>query len=223
MDVGLEAITIFLLSFIILYLTYLFYANQLLKIKSTYDNNHYYVQEKDDSIDAANLIAQIREKSNLIVSHLSKIYPNEKRTQYLVKNYNDNAFKEGIDYPGSNMTSYSINKGEEIVLCLRQRNKNNNDELVDLNTMMFVVLHELAHLASYSIGHTDEFWKNFKWILEESINIGIYIKQDFDNKPIEYCGMSITSTPLDMNLSSFKLNNNNDNNVIEGFKLNYIL
>ena len=82
MDVGLEAITIFLLSFIILYLTYLFYANQLLKIKSSYDNNHYYVQEKDDSIDAANLIAQIREKSNLIVAHLSKIYPNEKKSEY---------------------------------------------------------------------------------------------------------------------------------------------
>ena len=221
MDVGFEAITIFILIFIIIYLIYLFYANQLLKIKSSYDNNDYYVQEKDDAIDAANLIAQIREKTNLIVSHLSKTYPNEERTKYLLKNYNQNAFKEAIDNPG--LTSYSINKGEQIVLCLRQKNKNNKDQLVDLNTMMFVVLHELGHLASYSIGHTNEFWNNFKWILEESINIGIYIKQDFDNKPVEYCGMSITSSPLDMNLSSFNFDNNNQNIIIEGFKLNYIL
>ena len=55
---------------------------------------------------------------------------------------------------------------------------------MDINTMMFVVLHEMAHLATESIGHTSEFWENFKWILEESINIGIYIKQEFKKEPV---------------------------------------
>jgi hypothetical protein len=63
--------------------------------------------------------------------------------------------------------------------------------------MMFVVLHELAHLSTESIGHTDEFWNNFRWILEEAINIGIYVKQDFKTENVEYCGMTITSSPLD--------------------------
>ena len=54
----------------------------------------------------------------------------------------------------------------------------------------------MGHLASESIGHTEEFWDNFKWLLEESINIGIYVKQDFETKSVEYCGMNITSTPL---------------------------
>jgi hypothetical protein len=67
---------------------------------------------------------------------------------------------------------------------------------MDINTMMFVVLHEFAHLATESIGHTEEFWDNFKWILEESINIGIYTRQDFQNKSVDYCGIKITSTPL---------------------------
>ena len=98
--------------------------------------------------------------------------------------------KEGVSTPG--YTSYSINKGEQIILCLR-----NNDKLVDINTLFFVVLHEFAHLATESIGHTDEFWDNFRWILEESINIGIYIKQDFKVKNEEYCGMTITSSPLE--------------------------
>ena len=91
---------------------------------------------------------------------------------------------------------------------------------MDINTMMFVVLHEMGHLSSESIGHTDEFWENFKWILEESINIGIYIKQEFNKKPIEYCGMSITSSPLD-NQFIFDIKDvDNSENVIEAFFIN---
>ena len=83
---------------------------------------------------------------------------------------------------------------------------------MDLNTMMFVVLHELSHLASESIGHTDEFWTNFRWILEESINIGVYQHQEFNKKPVEYCGMSITSSPIDY-IPKY------DGKLFEGFRL----
>jgi hypothetical protein len=62
--------------------------------------------------------------------------------------------------------------------------------------MMFVVLHEIAHIITKSVGHTEEFWNNFKWILEESVNIGIYESQDFNNKPVEYCGIEITDNPI---------------------------
>jgi len=68
---------------------------------------------------------------------------------------------------------------------------------MDLNTMIFVVLHELSHICTLSIGHTTEFWDNFKWILEEAINIGIYKKQDFKLNNVDYCGMKITDSPLD--------------------------
>ena len=112
------------------------------------------------------------------------------KIKQLKNNFRPDKLKEGVTTPG--YTSYSINKGEQIVLCLR-----NNDKLVDINTLFFVVLHEFAHLATESIGHTDEFWDNFRWILEESINIGIYIKQDFKVKNEEYCGMTITSSPLE--------------------------
>lgn len=202
MDVGLEALIIIILILIIIYLLYLTNYNRLLlKVKSTYDNKEYYVQDSNYSEDAANLIAQIRERLNTLVNHLGNTYPNDDRTKLLKKNYRENSLKEGVDDP--RYTSYSVNKGEEIILCLK-----NNDKLMDINTMMFVVLHEMGHLTSVSIGHTKEFWDNFKWILEESINIGIYIQQDFDTKPIEYCGMSITSSPLDYN------KNNNENFTI---------
>jgi hypothetical protein len=82
-----------------------------------------------------------------------------------------------------------------MVLCLRA--KKDDNELMDINTMTFVALHELAHIATTTVGHTEEFWDNFRWLLDEAINIGVYIKQDFADKPVPYCGITITSTPLD--------------------------
>ena len=60
---------------------------------------------------------------------------------------------------------------------------------------MFVALHELSHVASKSIGHTDEFWDNFKFILIEAEKIGVYKPIDYKNEKTEYCGMTINDNP----------------------------
>jgi len=191
MEIGIQGFFIIILSIIFIFLLYQYhYHSKIEKIVSNIDNRDYEVQVKEDAQDAANLIAKIREKLILLVNHLIKTYPNDERTERFKKNFNPDKIKEGIDDP--NYTSYSINKGEQIVLCLRTNNK-----LMDLNTMMFVVLHEMAHICTLSIGHTTEFWDNFKWILEEAINIGIYTKQDFKLNNVEYCGITITDSPLD--------------------------
>ena len=192
MEINIEGFIIIIATIIGIYYIYNYYANYgLITVKSNVDNKEYIVQIKDDSLEAANLIAKIREKLVILMEHLEKSYgKNDNRIKQLKKNFRPDRLKEGVTTPG--YTSYSINKGEQIILCLR-----NNDKLVDINTLFFVVLHEFAHLATESIGHTEEFWDNFRWILEESINIGLYIKQDFNTKSVEYCGMSITSSPLD--------------------------
>ena len=191
MELGIEGVIILSSIIFISYFMYLTYYNSRLeKVKSNIDNRSYTVQTKEDSQEAANLIAKIRKKLILLVNHLIKAYPADERTERIADNFNPDKMNEGIDNP--DYTSYSINKGEQIVLCLR-----NNNKLMDINTMMFVVLHEISHISTISIGHTTEFWNNFRWLLEESINIGIYIKQEFDKKPVEYCGMKITDSPLD--------------------------
>jgi hypothetical protein len=192
MEINTEGLIIIIVTIIGIYYIYNYYANiGLMTVRSKIDDNEYTVQVKDDSLEAANLIAKIREKLVILMEHLEKSFSlNDERVRLLKKNFRPDRLKEGVDTPG--YTSYSINKGEQIVLCLR-----NNDKLVDLNTMLFVVLHEFAHLSTESIGHTEEFWDNFKWILEESINIGIYTKQEFKVKNVEYCGMTITSSPLE--------------------------
>jgi hypothetical protein len=192
MEINTEGFIIIIVTLIAVYYIYNYYSDYgLIKVKSNIDNNEYTVQIKEDSLEAANLIATVRERLLVLMEHLEKSYgKDDKRIMQLKKNFRPDRLKEGVTTPG--YTSYSVNKGEQIILCLR-----NNDELVDINTLFFVVLHEFAHLATESIGHTEEFWDNFRWILEESINIGLYIKQDFNIKNVEYCGMSITSSPLE--------------------------
>lgn len=192
MKIGVEGLIILSTVILVSYLGYTTFIEENLEpVKSTIDNKEYMVQDKKDSQEAANLIAVIRQRLVLLVENLIKTHPSDDpRIVMLKENFNPNSLKEGEDDSG--YTSYSINKGEQIVLCLR-----NKDKLVDINTMMFVVLHELAHIATESIGHTPEFWDNFKWILEESINVGVYQKKDYDRESVEYCGMTITSTPLE--------------------------
>lgn len=192
MKIGVEGLLILSTIVVISYISYTVFMDEPLEhVKSSIDNKEYLVQDKEDAQEAANLIALIRQKLILLVENLIKTHPqDDPRIIMLKNNFNPNNLKEGID--GTGYTSYSINKGEQIVLCLRTKNK-----LTDINTMMFVVLHELAHIATESIGHTPEFWNNFKWILEESINLGIYQKKDYNKEAVEYCGMEITSTPLD--------------------------
>jgi len=191
MDISSEGLIMLIITIACIYFAYTYYLNEgLIKVKSKIDNEEYTVQIKDDAVEAANLIATIKGKLNTLLEHLEKTYGHsDYRVSLLKENYKPDRLSEGVDTPG--YTSYSINKGEKIVLCLRNR-----DKLMDINTMMFVVLHEFAHLATESIGHTEEFWTNFKWILEESVNIGIYTRQDFKNKNVDYCGIKITSTPL---------------------------
>lgn len=109
----------------------------------------------------------------------------------LIKNYNPNALSENI--PSSMYTSYSENKGQRIVFCMRNKK---TDELVDLNTMMFVGLHELSHLMTKTIGHKPEFWYNFRILLRISITIEIYDCINYNIESKNYCGTKITDSPL---------------------------
>jgi len=66
-------------------------------------------------------------------------------------------------------SSYTINKSK-IYLALCDKN---GDYYSD-NTLMHVLLHELAHVKSHDIGHTPLFHENFQKILEIAEKHGLY-------------------------------------------------
>jgi len=78
-------------------------------------------------------------------------------------------------------------------LCLRQ--KNQRKSLHDDNLLMFVIIHELAHIMSKSVGHNAEFYNNFKFLLKESVVMGCYKPVNFEKNPVKYCGMNVTNNP----------------------------
>lgn len=110
----------------------------------------------------------------------------------LVNNFNSDALSENT--PESAHTSYSVNKGEKVVFCMRD--KKNGEPLVKENIMLFIGLHEISHIFTKSLNHTPEFWNNFRLILRIAIDNGIYKNIDFNNSPKDYCGIKITDSPL---------------------------
>ncbi len=146
-------------------------------VRASLDGRKYLMRKLPDSAKAAELLASINADLETLIRHMVAKHPDRPDVQRLYDNYSPESLSEGGTEIG--FTSYSLNKGEKIVVCLRQR----DNELVDKNVLMYVAVHELGHLASKSVGHTDEFWANFRFLLREAISIGLYSKVDFARKP----------------------------------------
>jgi predicted metal-dependent hydrolase len=147
-----------------------------------------------DKQEAANLMARLRIRLIKITDALEKKYPDKAQVKHLVKNFRSDPSRFIEATPDSEHTSYSINKGEQIYMCLRQR-EGPNESLVNENVMTFVSLHELAHVCTESIGHGPDFWNNFGWLLKEAEALGLYQYTDFQAHPVSYCGVYITDSP----------------------------
>ena len=161
--------------------------------KSDIDNKEYLVRNMEDKTEAANLLSKIRIKLDKLTHIMKEKYPNDESVVRLNKRFNSENISESGK--GSQYTSYSVNKGEKIVFCIRQ--KDDKESLVDENTITFVSIHELAHIMTKSVGHTPEFWENFRRLLKEAIAEKLYNKEDYTNNPKDYCGIKVTDSPLD--------------------------
>ena len=161
-------------------------------IVSTVDGKKYCVRERNNIQNASNLLARTTEKLEYLVENVGQRYPDRENVQKLVKNFNPTTIKETL--PTSEFTAYSENKGEKIAFCLNKK-KTDNNNLIDSNTLMFVAIHEIAHIMTTSVGHTEEFWNNFKFLLENAVEINIYTPVDYKKEPEGYCGMDITDNP----------------------------
>ena len=161
---------------------------------SNIDGKQYKVRDMPDKQEAANLMARLRIRLMKITDALEKKYPDKAQVKHLVKNFRSDPSRFIEATPDSEHTSYSINKGEQIYMCLRQR-EGPNESLVNENVMTFVSLHELAHVCTESIGHGPDFWNNFGWLLKEAEALGLYQYTDFQAHPVSYCGVYITDSP----------------------------
>ena len=167
--------------------------NEVVYVKSKHNGKSYLVRNVKDKQEAADLLAQIGTNLQLLVDYVYENDRDKDGATRMKRKYNGDNISESE--PNTKYTSYSVNKGEKIVFCLRS--KDDKQELSDLNLMMFVAIHELAHVMTKSVGHTEEFWDNFRYLLKKAMKLNIYKRHDFKNKPRSYCGTTITESPLD--------------------------
>ena len=165
---------------------------QLNCIISTVDGNKYCVRDRSKLQDAADLLANVTQRCKNLVEYVGKKYPDNDGATRLVDGFRPNKIMETL--PTSTYTAYSENKGEKIAFCLNTK-KENNETLIDVDTLSFVAIHELAHVMTVSIGHKQEFWDNFKFLLENAKEAGIHNPRNYKEEPAEYCGMKITDNP----------------------------
>jgi hypothetical protein len=160
-------------------------------IISSVDGNKYCVRDRAKLEIAADMLANVTKKCKMLVYYVGKKYPDDENVKRLVNGFNPKRISETL--PTSELTAYSENKGEKIAFCLNK--KKNEDKLIDMNTLTFVAIHELSHVMTKSIGHKQDFWENFKFLLENAKQANIYEPIDYKKSPKEYCGMTISDNP----------------------------
>jgi hypothetical protein len=156
------------------------------------DGNTYCVRERSKLELAADLLAEATNNMKKLVKYVGANNASNPAVKRLVENFNPDKISETL--PTSEHTAYSENKGEKMAFCLNEDKQ--GTRLIDLSTLTFVAIHELAHLMTESIGHKDEFWDNFKFLLNSAKKSGIYEPVDYSKSPVQYCGTRIDENPF---------------------------
>jgi hypothetical protein len=151
---------------------------------------------------AAEKLAEINRFLLQVVDHMDLKYrehglgteENKAFTERLRTRFNPNALEENRP-TGITNTSFVVNKGDMMALCLREK-ESGDEKIHEDNILKFVALHELSHIGSKNYGHKQLFWKDFKFVLENAVEAGIYEPIDFGKNSKKYCGMDVDYNPL---------------------------
>jgi predicted metal-dependent hydrolase len=181
---------------IIIYL-FLFHNKKNVILIEGRDKNKYLVYNDNKKSESALLLSDIINNMFKLRDYLYDNIDEYPEFEQYIKQLNRNLNKErSLIYendPNSKLTSFSVNKGEEIAFCLKSKK---TGDIHDLNLLMYVALHEMAHIACPEIGHGDLFKKIFKFLTEIAIEINIYKLDNYERNNVEYCGMMLTSNIL---------------------------
>lgn len=144
-----------------------------------------YVNVAPGSKETADYLDDLKRNASSFLSRAIEFDPGDPRLIRIRDNWTGE-FSE-MEF-GSKNIAHSIAKSD-VHMCVRDRSGN----LADTNAAMYVLLHEFAHIATEEIGHTDTFWKNFRYILEIAERLGMY---KLHAKTETLCDRKIGESPL---------------------------
>ena len=190
-----KTLIIVVLIIIILYfiISKIVFYNKSEYLKSNTNDKYYLVKDTKNKYNKVELIDKLFNSLNVLLEEL-------KNSNYDFKDINIEEIQEKIknseilENITDSDTSYTVNKGEKIILCLADRE---NDNLYSYNLLMYVLIHELEHILNTTYGHDDNFKKTFRFILEKAIELNLYTYEDYKNNPVNYCGLILNTNIMD--------------------------
>jgi len=206
----ISIIIILLICFIYYWYKYSIFNTALIKAK---DGEYYRVHlGHSEQRNAADILAMVNRNNIRLFKQIIKDFPEVKKRlrdstpvdpnsnlfadamARMIRNYNVDNLVENSPRNIKKETSYIEDKGVIIAFCLRESNSKIYD-IHDINTIMFVVLHELSHVANADWGHELIFWRIFAFLVEEARLAGIYDPVEYEKYPVEYCSLNLDYSP----------------------------
>lgn len=151
--------------------------------QQTASGKYYYVKRAHGQEVVAERLEYLTKSMERLVEKADDLYPGDRRVANVRARWSGTL----AEVNGSDEIAYSMNK-RDIYVCLR----NSQTGVIEpVNTSMYVLLHEIAHVATDLHGHPPEFWLNFRWFLEVAERLGYYSYEDFDTTQTTFCGHTL--------------------------------
>lgn len=144
--------------------------------------------------DAANLLSKLNTTAEYLIAHMKRKYGGKDNdagflTDNLAKRYR--GYSRLVETDPDNKegdTAYTLDKGYLVSMCLRCSRSKDEDKFHQLNTLIFVLIHELGHIAANVVQHPERYWVVFKFLLREAVEAKLYNPINYYNNPVpDYC------------------------------------
>lgn len=176
-----------LLSAVLLALFLTLRPRAMVAVHSSITGKQYMVRRLPDRQLMADRLATLEQRMHRLVEGATALMPDDPRVAAIRSRW-DGTLSEVESVEDA---AYSVGK-TSIHVCLRDR----DGRVEDLNTSMFVLVHELAHVATAEYDHTPQFWANMRFLLELAERLGVYRYEDYDDKATTFCGHTLGASPL---------------------------
>lgn len=173
--------------------------NGLRETFSTLDGNSYYVQNTSNATDAANLIAQLQNSVKRTMNYIHQLNiedlsPHIQQGVKVLKKkhpYGSNVNIYELNPQKSQAIAYNQNKSD-LFICLREQPP--YDTLASHDTVLFIVLHELAHTmqpgyAKHHNGktiHDAQFRQSEHFLMNTAKKLGLIYPSNIPGR--KHCG-----------------------------------
>jgi len=194
MEIKINESILISIIIIFIYILYFIKKNRLTLVEAN-NNVKFMVYNDKNKVESANLLATLVDRMyklrNNLINNKKNYQEYEQYIDLLEKNFNNERTYIYENIPDSNLTSFTINKGEELGFCLKSKI---TGKFHNINLLMYVAIHEMAHMACPETGHGDLFKRVFLFLTEKAIDMELYIKINYEINNVEYCGMILSSS-----------------------------